>query len=186
VLAAALAACRALGVEAKIRLREDSFSTIRRPSGLSWSRIGGKVDRAGGFAARPTKVRQAASPDASQRSLTIAPESAWMAPRRSTTSSCSNWAGQGADQAQRDRSEGRKARRCSRTECAQRHPSRTRMQSEIQSPIGRLCERCWRGPRREDRHADIAGRTCILAARRVLPRLPTVRICSKGKICATT
>jgi hypothetical protein len=41
IVAQLRATVRASGVEAKIRLREDSFSTIRGPSGLSWSRIGG-------------------------------------------------------------------------------------------------------------------------------------------------
>ena len=47
-----------LVVEARIRLCEDRFSPLRRPI-VVLPRSGGNMDRADGFAARPTKVRQA-------------------------------------------------------------------------------------------------------------------------------
>ena len=56
-----LGACRTLVVEARIWLLEDRFSTNCRRIAPLWVKIRRIVDQADGFAARPTKVRQAPS-----------------------------------------------------------------------------------------------------------------------------
>ena len=58
-----LGACRPLVVEARIWLLEDRFSTNCRRIAPPWVKIRRIVDQADEFAARPTKVRQAPSPE---------------------------------------------------------------------------------------------------------------------------
>jgi hypothetical protein len=41
LIGVALGACRAWVVEPKVRLREDSFSAIRRPIAALWAKTGG-------------------------------------------------------------------------------------------------------------------------------------------------